>query len=332
MDDNTYELAKIWKQLEENFVQSVNLDPEMNENDNTFDFNQVKAKLDGLYKNVGKSAQSAEFAGNDVWLVTGKYPLSNPGDESILIYANDDVYRGSDTFDLFKRVLLPSTEYEDITIESGSIEEILSKAQEINAGNSLKEVDSPDEAIERRDREERSDPMDKFKTLKLDGRVADLLDMNMKQFGTVEWTDGYQGDGPYLPKEVEDYILNAVGNDTEEPFSVSFIKYGSTSPLEGKGSPIYVEYEQETTPNNHNKFGLRDMTEQSELPIGELHNLVKVNDLGETIDISLGIVRIAIIEHEEDGWSVYIQGKPLARIHNTKEEAFNALVSYLQND
>jgi hypothetical protein len=327
MDDNTYELAKAWKQIEENLVQSVNLNPEMNEN--AFNFNVVKKQLDDLYTNVGKSAQSAEFAGNDVWLISGNYPLKNIGASAIFIYANDDVYRGSDTFDLFKRVVLPSTEYEDATLESGSIEEVLSKAQEINVGKALKEVDSPDEAIARRDRDEQS--KNNLKTIKLDGRVADLLDMNMKEMGNTEWTDGYQGDGPYLPKEVEDYILNAIGNDTEEPFKVRFIKYGSSSPLEGRGSPLYVEYEQETTPG-HTEFGLRDMTEQSELPIGELHKLVKVNDLGSTIDISFGIVRIATIEQEEAGWDIYIHGKPLAVTYNTKEDAFTALVNYLNDE
>lgn len=106
------------------------------------------------------------------------------------------------------------------------------------------EVDSPEDAIERRERDEQpSGPI--TKTIKLDGPLADLLDQEMQK-GDMEWTDGLQGNGPFLPKAVEDYILKIAGNDTEEPFTVRFNKYCSKNPMEPRGAAIEVEYEQGT--------------------------------------------------------------------------------------
>jgi hypothetical protein len=227
-DIDIYDLNKAWYKMEENLVQSVSLNPDIVESDNEetpFNPKEVSDKLDKLYRNVGKAAQSAEFAGNDVWLVTGVYPMREPGQESVFIYANDDVYRGANTYDLFKRVVSPETEYVDTTIASGTIEEILPKAQEISPGKSIQENEEEPTS----------------KTIKLDGILADLLVRQIQETGETEWTSN----GPYLPKEVEDYILSLVG-DSEKPFNVQFVKYGSAHPQEGRLPPIYVKYNQTT--------------------------------------------------------------------------------------
>jgi hypothetical protein len=133
-----------------------------------------------------------------------------------------------------------------------SVEENL--VQSANLDPEMNEVDSSQDAINRRDAMEKmaDTPSTINKTIVLDGKLADILDRELKQ-GTLEWTDGFSGNGPYLPKEVEDYILNTVGNETEEPFIVKFLKYGSASPLEGRHPPIYVEYEQ-GQPDTSNEF------------------------------------------------------------------------------
>ena len=234
MEDNTYELRAAWQKIEESNiqgmvpVQGISMNPEYEgddmEEEPMFDYKVAKHKLDSIYTNVGSGAQSGR----------------------------------NDSFDLFQRTIVPSTEYEDTTLASGTLDEVLAKAQQINPGKQLKEVDSPEEAIARRDKEEKTSNMDRLKTLKLDGVIADLLDREMQTTGNVEWTDGFQGNGPYLPPEVEKFICNAAGNTTEEPFKVRFIKYGSSHPSEGRKAPLYVEYEQDVV-NNPQEFGNRDL-------------------------------------------------------------------------
>lgn len=251
---SNYELSKAWAKIEEGLVQSINLDPEVgvseseDDEDPGFDYIGAHDKLNRIFKNVGKSAQSAEFSGNDVWLILGKYPIHNPGESATFLYAGDDVYKNRDGFyDIFKRTLLPSGEYEDETIDSGDYEPMLAKAINMKP-SSIKEVDSPEDAIERRERDEQpSGPI--TKTIKLDGPLADLLDREMQK-GDMEWTDGLQGNGPFLPKAVEDYILKIAGNDTDEPFTVRFKKYCSKNPMEPRGAAIEVEYEQHSMPEN----------------------------------------------------------------------------------
>lgn len=127
--------------------------------------------------------------------------------------------------------------------------------QSVNLNPEMNEVDSSDEAIQRRDSMEKmvDTPSTILKTIKLDGPLADKLDYDIRSTGNVEWTDGYSGNGPYLPQEVEEYILKVAGNETEEPFTVRFIKYGSVNPLEMRGPTLYLEYEQEH-PNTSNEF------------------------------------------------------------------------------
>lgn len=110
----------------------------------------------------------------------------------------------------------------------------------------VQEVDSPEDAIERRDKMEKmaDKPHDMLKTIKLDGTLADILDRQIRSTGETEWTDG-QGDGPFLPLEVEDYITKVANNTDDTPFTVRFIKYGSAHPQEGRLPPLYVEYQQE---------------------------------------------------------------------------------------
>jgi hypothetical protein len=249
-----YELSKAWAKIEEGLVQSINLDPEVgvsesnDDEDPGFDYIMANDKLNRIFRNVGKSAQSAEFGGNDVWLILGKYPIRNPGESATFLYAGDDTYKNRDGFyDIFKRTVNQSSEYEDETLDSGDYEPMLAKAINMRPTN-IKEVDSPEDAIERRHRDEKpSGPI--IKTIKLDGPIADLLDLEMQK-GDMEWTDGFQGNGPFLPKAVEDYILKIAGNDTEEPFIVRFKKYCSKNPIEPRGAAIEVEYEQESMPEN----------------------------------------------------------------------------------
>lgn len=343
MSENQYDLSKAWEKMEEQFnscsgmvpVQGINLNPEYteaaDEEDPGFDYLGAHDKLNKIFKNVGSSAQSAEFGGNDVWLVLGNYPLRNPGESAVLLFAGDDVYKNRDGFyDIFKRTLNQSGEYDDETIDSGDYEPMVAKAINMRP---MKEADTAQGAIDRRDREEKTSPMDRLKTIRLDGRVADLLDLDMKNTGSVEWTDGFQGDGPYLPKEVENYILGAAGNTSEEPFTVRFIKYGSSNPIEGRGSPLYVEYEQDVV-NNPHEFGNRDMDEStSTSPIEELRKLLIVDDLDIQVDIHFGIVKIGSLVQDEAGeWDVFIQGKPLHNSYPTKEEAFAAFINYVRDD
>ena len=217
-----------------------------------------------------------------------------------------------------------NVENEEIT--SGSLDEVLAKAQEIKPSKSLKEVDSPDEAIARRVKDET--PSNTLKTIKLDGSIADLLDREMRETGNNEWTDGFQGNGPYLPKEVEAYVMKVVGNATEEPFKVRFVKYGSSSPLEGRGAPLFVEYEQETSPSH--EFGNRDMDESVKSPIDTVKNLVKVIDNENQVFIYFGIFKIGMIEQTEEGeWDIYVNSKPLVNPCATKEEAIAKFVEYM---
>lgn len=257
MDNNDevsmLDLKKAWNKIEESIVQSVNLNPEMgisetDEEDPGFDYISAHHKLNRIFTNVGSRSQSAEFGGNDAWLIVGNYPLKAPGESATLLFAGDDAYKNRDGFyDIFKRTLTQSGEYEDETVDSGEYEPILAKALNMRP---MKEVDSSDEAIARRDRDEQpSGPI--RKTIKLDGHIADQLGLEINNTGNTEWTDGYQGDGPFLPKEVEDFILKVAKNDSEEPFTVRFIKYGSSGPLEGRSAPIFVEYEQEPASTLH---------------------------------------------------------------------------------
>ena len=329
MEDNIYDLKKAWNEMANNhLVQSVSLNPELAETsdeDPGFDYLGAHHKLNKIFKNVGSSAQSAEFGGNDVWLILGKYPLRTPGESATFLFAGDDTYKNRDGFyDIFKRTLNQSGEYEDETIDSGDYEPILAKAINMRP---MKEADTPEEAIARRERDEA--PANTVKTIKLDGSIADLLDREMRETGNNEWTDGFQGNGPYLPKEVETYVMKVAGNATEEPFKVRFIKYGSSSPLEGRGASLYIEYEQETSPSN--EFGNRDMDESAtKSPIDTLKNLVRVEDLEDQIFIYFGIIKIGHLEQIEDGsWDVFINNKPLSNSYATKEEALAKFVEYM---
>jgi hypothetical protein len=148
MDDENmekYQMSSIWTKLEESWnptVQSVDPNQEQirEEDHETHHYSQDHAELNKLFPNVGKSAQSSEFGGADVWLLKGDYPIQ-PGTTATLLYCDSDTYHGADSYNIFTRSLpdANSGEYVDSEdpIVQGSLKEVLPVAKQIKAGHDL---------------------------------------------------------------------------------------------------------------------------------------------------------------------------------------------------
>jgi hypothetical protein len=90
----------------------------------------VVARLSEQLDNVGSMAGSAEFGGNDAWLLKGRWPVAD-GKTSVFLYAGDDFYKGRQTdFSIFKRTNWDG-EYEDEEIAHGSLVKLLPKARRL---------------------------------------------------------------------------------------------------------------------------------------------------------------------------------------------------------